>query len=68
MRITYDKKADVIDIKFQEGRYSISKEVGDGIIVDYTKSGKVISIEILDASKRVPSSSIREIGRIPIPA
>jgi uncharacterized protein YuzE len=42
----------------KSGKYDISKEIADGIIVDYTKDGKVISIEILDASKRMPRKSI----------
>ena len=61
MRITYDSRADAMNIKFQEGKYDISKEVAEGIIIDYTKSGKVIKIEILDVSKRMPKESIRDI-------
>ena len=61
MKITYDPKADAMYIQFQKEKYSISKEVGKGILVDYTESGKVIGIEILEASKRMPIESIREI-------
>ncbi len=61
MKITYDPKADAMDIKFQKGKYDISKEIGDGIIVDYTKSGKVMGIEILDASKRMPLKQLEDI-------
>lgn len=61
MRITYDPRADAINIKFQEGKYEISKEVAEGIIIDYTKAGKVIRIEILDVSKRMPKESIKDI-------
>jgi uncharacterized protein YuzE len=61
MRIAYDPKADAMSIKFQEGGYEISKEIADGIVVDYTKDGKVLSIEILDVSKRMPIESIKDI-------
>lgn len=61
MRITYDPKADAMNIKFQKGKYKISKEIVEGIIIDYTKDGKVISIEILDVSKRMPLKSIEDI-------
>ena len=61
MKITYDQEADAINIKFQEGKYDISKEIGDGIVIDYTKTGKVIRIEILDVSKRMPKDSIKDI-------
>lgn len=61
MKITYDSRADAMNIKFQEGKYEISKEVAEGIIIDYTKAGKVIRIEIVDVSKRMPKSSIKDI-------
>lgn len=54
MKITYDPEVDAMNIKFQSGKYNISKEIADGIIIDYTKDGRVISIEILDASKKIP--------------
>jgi uncharacterized protein YuzE len=61
MKITYDPEVDAMNIKFQSGKYNISKEIADGIIVDYTKDGRVISIEILDASKKIPMRSIKDI-------
>lgn len=64
MKITYDKKADAANISFQSGKYHISKEVGEGVIVDYTKSGKIINIEILDVSKRMPSKSLKQITSV----
>ncbi|MBI2676237.1 MAG: DUF2283 domain-containing protein [Candidatus Aenigmarchaeota archaeon] len=61
MKINYDPKADAMSIKFQEGKYEISKEVAEGIIIDYSEDGRVISIEILDVSKRMPLESIRDV-------
>jgi uncharacterized protein YuzE len=67
MKISYDPEADALYIVFQEGEYEISKEISDGIIVDYTKDGKVIGIEILDTSLKVPLKNIEEITvNIPI--
>ncbi len=60
MKVTYDKKADAANFVFQSGKYHISKEIGDGVIVDYTKDGKILSIEILDFSKRMPKGSIKD--------
>lgn len=62
MKVSYDKKADAANIVFQKGKYEVSEEVGEGVIVDYTKSGKIISIEILDVSKRVPTKSLERIS------
>jgi len=69
MKIMYDPKADAMNIKFQKGNYKISKEIIEGVIIDYTKTGKVISIEILDISKRMPLKDIEDITiGIPIEA
>ena len=67
MKITYDPEADAMNIIFQKGKYDISKEIAEGIIVDYTKDGKVISIEILDVKKRMPLKSVEDIT-VSIPA
>lgn len=61
MRITYDPVADAMNIQFQKGTYNTSKKVAEDIIIDMTKNGKLISIEILDVSKRMPKKSIKDI-------
>ena len=61
MKIKYDSKADAMNIIFQKGKYDISKEVADGIIIDIGKKGKIVSIEILDVSKRMPKESIEDV-------
>ncbi|PIS28985.1 hypothetical protein COT42_06500 [Candidatus Saganbacteria bacterium CG08_land_8_20_14_0_20_45_16] len=55
MKINYDEKSDAMSIKFSDSKYYESDEVKDGIIFDYDKKGKVIAIEILDASKNLPA-------------
>ena len=61
MKISYDSEVDALDIEFQKGKYDVSEELVEGIIVDYTKSGKIISIEILDASKKVPLKDMKNV-------
>jgi len=61
LHITYDPEADAMNIKFQKSEYDISKEIAEGIIVDYTKEGKVIAIEILDVSKRMPLEDFKNV-------
>ena len=63
MKISYDPDADAINIVFQKGKYDISKEIAEGIIIDYTEDGKVISIEILNMKKRMP---LEDIGNITV--
>jgi len=54
MRFHYDKKEDALYIRFNENPYQKSEEMQEGIIFDYDKTGKIIGIEILDASKKFP--------------
>ena len=55
MKLQFDKKEDVLYIRFNDNKYAESDEVKEGIIFDYDSKGKIIGIEILDASKRLPS-------------
>jgi len=61
MNIQFDPKNDVIRIKFQEGKYEISKEVDEGIIIDMTKDHKIMAIEILNVSEKIPKKNIKDI-------
>lgn len=53
MKIKYDKTVDAMYIPLKRGKYSHSKKVTDDVVVDVSKSGNVIGIEILDASKTI---------------
>lgn len=53
MKITYDKKVDAMYIKLKKGRYDHSKKVTDDILVDVSKKGEVLGLEILDAGKNI---------------
>ena len=61
MEIVYDPETDSMNIEFQKGRYEVSRKIAEGIIIDYTKDGKIISIEILNASERMPKESMKGI-------
>lgn len=67
MRFHYDKKADALYIRFNENPYSESDEVKEGVIFDYDSRGKIIGIEILDASRRFPRKFKTEITKRKLP-
>jgi len=53
MQITYDKETDTLNIIFIKGLVEESEYIEDkGIIVDYDKGNRVVSVEILSYSKR----------------
>ena len=52
MRIEYDSSHDVLNIEFL-AKVAIDDAVEiDGIIIDYAKDRTIVSIEVLDASRR----------------
>lgn len=63
MKFHYDKQADALYIRFNDKRYFESDEVKDGVIFDYDKSGKIIGIEVLDASKQFPKEFKSQIRK-----
>ena len=60
MKATYDARTDTLSIIFKaDGDIAESDEDKPGVILDYDDKGNLVSLEILDASKRVT-----EAGRI----
>lgn len=53
MKITYDKTADALYIYFKTGSVFATKEINDGLIVDFDNNNKIVGLEILDASKNM---------------
>ncbi len=52
MKIKYDQEVDILLIELSDSEVYESDESKPGVILDYDKEGKIIRIEILDASKR----------------
>jgi uncharacterized protein YuzE len=53
MKIIYDQETDTMTVLFKESTIEESDEAKSGIIIDYDKIGVIVSIEILDAKKRI---------------
>ena len=53
MKMKYDTKVDAAYIELARGRYKKTRKVSDVILVDEDSSGKVLGIEILDATKNI---------------
>lgn len=62
MKLHYDKKIDALYIRLNSQRYAESDEIQDGVIFDYDKQGKIIGIEILEASRKFPKDFSRGIA------
>ena len=53
MEIRYDKEVDILVVTFSKKSIVESDEERPGVILDYDKDGGIVSIEIMNASKKV---------------
>lgn len=53
MKVIFDPETDTLSLIFREDKIAESDEVREGMIIDYSKDGKIVSMEILDASEQI---------------
>ena len=57
MKASYDRHADTLSILFRPGSaIETSEEVRPGVVLDFDDGGRVVSLEILDASRMIPEA------------
>jgi uncharacterized protein YuzE len=57
MKVIYDRETDTLTIIFTETPVAESDEDKPGVILDYDEKGNLVSLEIMDASRRVNAPS-----------
>ncbi len=53
MKVNYDARTDTLTVIFRDVPVAESDEEKPGVILDYDAAGNIVSIEVLDASRRV---------------
>jgi uncharacterized protein YuzE len=62
MKIEYSKDVDALYVYFKEATVAKSKEIEDGVIVDFDGDNHIIGIEVLDASKRFKPTDLANVN------
>jgi uncharacterized protein YuzE len=66
MKVIYDRETDTLTVIFTESTVAESDEDKPGVILDYDDKGNLVSLEILDASRRVTIPSKIEYQVSPV--
>jgi uncharacterized protein YuzE len=66
MRVIYDSETDTLTVIFTDTAVTESDEDKPGIVLDYDASGNLVSLEILDASRRVGLPTQIEYQVVPV--
>jgi len=66
MKVIYDRETDTLTVIFSESTVAESDEDKPGVILDYDDKGNLVSLEILDASRRVTIPSKIEYQVSPV--
>ncbi len=57
MKTIYDAEADALYVRFTETPVVESEEVSDGVVLDFDAEGRIVAIELLEATKHVAAGA-----------
>ena len=63
VRIESDEKAYAMYVWLRRGKYDVSEKLAENVILDLDKKGRIIGIEVLDASKNLGKELVSKILR-----
>jgi uncharacterized protein YuzE len=61
VRVEYDEKADAMYIWLRKTKTGISGELAENVVLNLDKNGRIIGIEVLDASKNLGKELVTRI-------
>ena len=65
MKATYDRRTDTLTLFLRDNAKVVeSDEDKPGIVLDYDAEGNLVSLEVLDASKRVNQADRVELEKV----
>jgi uncharacterized protein YuzE len=57
MKVSYDPETDALYVRFAKAPVCESDEVRPGVVLDYDPDGRIVALEILDASRHLASAA-----------
>jgi len=62
MKLTYDPQVDAVYIRFLDGMFEVTTQrLSEEVAVNYAPDGRIVGIEVLDASASVFSTQDRTV-------
>lgn len=61
MKLHVDEKADALYLRLDDSKIIESEEVSPGVVLDYDEENRVVGVEILGITKRVPGLDLRTL-------
>jgi len=61
MEITYDPKADALNLTFKKGKVAKTLELAPEIILDLDKNDNPLYLEIIGASEKIGKKRVNEV-------
>ncbi|MBI4080491.1 MAG: DUF2283 domain-containing protein [Candidatus Levybacteria bacterium] len=58
----YDKKENAVWIELAKGKYDHTRKISDAVLVDEDTNGKILGIEILDATQNIEAFDPEKIN------
>lgn len=62
MRIKVDLESDALYFRLSEDKIEESEEVSKGVVVDYSKTGKVVGVEILNVKEKFTLEELSKLN------
>jgi uncharacterized protein YuzE len=61
MKVVYDKEADAAYIRMSNKKPDGAVEITEGVILHTTSKNEIVAIEILNAAKKIPISTLYKL-------
>ncbi|MFI4976585.1 MAG: DUF2283 domain-containing protein [Caulobacterales bacterium] len=58
VRLHYDQESDAAYLRFSTEEVSESEEVSPGVVLDFDAEGRIVALEVMQATRRLPKDAL----------